>query len=261
MNSHSLGRLRLERSMHHAPPAPLVKVCGLTREEDAALACELGAWGIGFVFAPSPRQVTAERVRRILDGLRSRPALAVGVFAEESAEAIAQVVEEAGLDAVQLHGGERGPRVAEVRQVLSAARGQGIQEGRARAGEESPWLPLVVKVISVPPGGAEDAELRLQIADAADADLLIFDTHVKGLAGGSGVPFAWPSVRESAGERPFLVAGGIGPHNACAALHACGAWGIDVGSGVESSPGKKDERSLRALFAQLTTGGEKGTRF
>ena len=235
-----------------------IKVCGLTRADDVALSCELGAWAVGFVFAPSPRRVEPAEVPRLLRGVLRRKALAVGVFVEENAGRIARIAYEAGLDAVQLHGGERGPRVAEVRQALAALTDAAPDPAPASLRART-WPPFVLATIPVSPSEEDASALSRMVAEAGDADMLLFDTRIAGCAGGSGVSFPWALTRQAAGNRPFLVAGGIGPANARAALLASGAWGVDVASGVESSPGEKDERSLRALFAALRPQKE-GTR-
>ena len=235
---------------------PLVKICGLTRPEDVALAVELGAWAVGFVFAPSPRRVTGDVARRLVlaardtaarRGLGEEPApgsdgrrpllhgpLTVGVFGDSSAEAIVDMVDAVGLDAVQLHGSR--PDASVVRAAL-ADRG----------------LPaLVIRAIPVAAAEVSVTGVREVVAAArAGADLILFDTRAEGRWGGTGRTFPWEIAREGAGDSPYLVAGGIGPHNLREALKASGAWGADVSSGVERSPGIKDEALLRALFAPL----------
>jgi phosphoribosylanthranilate isomerase len=233
-------------SVTGAVETPLVKVCGLTRLEDVALAVALGAWAVGFVFAPSPRRVTAEQARPLVlaaqaagrdaapRGGPARPPLTVGVFVDSTAAEIAATVDAAGLDAVQLHGSEPGARA--VRDAL---------------GDRAPHV-MIIQVIPVQAGGSAAAELRVAVAAAGEAaDLLLFDTRSEARFGGTGTAFPWTQAREAAGGRAFLVAGGIGPGNAREALAASGAIGIDVSSGVEDSPGVKDEGSLRALFAAV----------
>jgi phosphoribosylanthranilate isomerase len=244
------------------PPGagPAVKICGLTQEEDVALACELGAWAVGFVLAPSPRRVDPADITRLLERVPARAALAVGVFVEESAPEIADAAWEAGLDAVQLHGGVWGPSVAEVRRALSAFGGRTSGDGGPGGGRVGSWPPLVIAVVAVSPDEDDPKELREKVDAVSAADVLLFDTCMSRSGGGSGVPFSWSLARQAAGDRPFLVAGGIGPANAGIALQQSGASGIDVASGVESSPGKKDERLLRTLFAALRPENEEGTR-
>ena len=207
-----------------------MKVCGLTRREDVALASGLGAWAVGFVLAPSPRRVTTEQARELADVARAcaarsphgRRPLALGVFVDASAEEIADAVVVADLDAVQLHA----PR-------------PGAAAVRAALGERARDI-LVIQTVAVPA-----ASLR------KGADLLLFDTSSGGRSGGTGVTFPWDLAREAGAGLPFLVAGGLGPQNVAQALAASGAFGADVSSGVESAPGVKDHAALRALFAAL----------
>jgi phosphoribosylanthranilate isomerase len=226
-----------------AVETPLVKVCGLTRAEDVVLAAELGAWAVGFVFAPSPRRVTVEEVRPLVAAARElagRSPLAVGVFGDTTLEAIVAVVEAAELDAVQLHGEEPGASAV-----------------RAALGERARKV-LILQAIPVPATGAVDADVRAAVATARGAaDFLLFDTRSNGRFGGTGTPFPWAVAPEVAGEGPFLVAGGIAPHNVKQALAETGAWGVDVSSGVERSPGIKDDKLLRALFAAVLVEGRR----
>ena len=219
-----------------------VKVCGLTRREDVALASGLGAWAVGFVLAPSPRRVTTEQARELADVARAcaarsphgRRPLALGVFVDASAEEIADAVVVADLDAVQLHA----PR-------------PGAAAVRAALGERARDI-LVIQTVAVPAEGASSAALKEAVASLRKgADLLLFDTSSGGRSGGTGVTFPWDLAREAGAGLPFLVAGGLGPQNVAQALAASGAFGADVSSGVESAPGVKDHAALRALFAAL----------
>jgi phosphoribosylanthranilate isomerase len=224
-----------------AHPRPLVKICGLTRREDVALAAGLGAWAVGFVFAPSPRQVTIEGARALIAVLRSGAAssLAVGVFGDTSADTIAFAVDAAGLDAVQLHGAA--PDARAVRRLLSGTRPE----------------VLIVQAVPVAAEGVDVARLRAAVARAEEAaDLVLFDTRAGGRSGGTGVRFPWHLAREAAGASPYLVAGGIGPEHAREALERSGAWGVDASSGVERAPGIKDEARLRALFVCVSDRAE-----
>ena len=111
---------------------------------------------------------------------------------------------------------------------------------------------LIIQAVPVPDSGADPEGLFASVAATRQgADLLLFDTRSAGRFGGTGTPFPWHLAREAAGDIPFLVAGGIGPSNAAEALAASGAIGVDVSSGVESSPGVKDPDLLRALFATI----------
>lgn len=227
-----------------AGPRPRVKVCGLTRAQDAVLAAGLGAWAVGFVLAESPRRVTPEQAADLAAAARAaapggahraEAALrTVGVFVDASPETIAAAVELAGLDTVQLHGPQPG---ADAVRAALGGRASGV---------------LIIQAVPVPDFGADPEGLFASVAATRQgADLLLFDTRSAGRFGGTGTPFPWHLAREAAGDIPFLVAGGIGPSNAAEAVAASGAIGVDVSSGLESSPGVKDPDLLRALFATL----------
>jgi phosphoribosylanthranilate isomerase len=147
-----------------------------------------------------------------------------------------------------------------VRAALLTLGGVDPERPRQTAGGNGNWPPLVIAVIPVSPDEEDAVELRRKSVATGGADLLLFDSRVDGFARGSGVSFSWRLAGQAAGGRPFLVAGGIDLANARTALSESGAWGIDVAGGVESSPGKKDERSLRALFAAVRLEKKEGTR-
>jgi phosphoribosylanthranilate isomerase len=236
-------------------PGPVVKICGLTRLEDVLAARALGAWALGFVFAPSPRRLTPAEARGLIDGLaaaqpRAVPSapLAVGVFGDVTAEEVARIVRHVGLDAVQLHG-RSGPAAAEVREALA---GWTCPRALGGALAASGAALLIIQAVPVAPTGASREDLRAAIVAAgAEADLVLLDTRATGLLGGTGTTFPWRLAREAAGGAPFLVAGGIDPENVQAALEESAAWGVDVSSGVESSPGSKDVGLMGRLLARV----------
>ncbi|MBN1320485.1 MAG: phosphoribosylanthranilate isomerase [Thermoleophilia bacterium] len=254
----------------------MIKICGLARLDDVILARDLGAWALGFVFAPSPRRVTPAAARELAEGLVAaaqgtpggaggaacagpasrRPSeacagtalpLTVGVFGDVPAGEIARVVDEVGLDAVQLHSA-RGPGGDAVRAALKDC-------GRP---------VTIIQAVPVDPRETDAAALRRAIAAARrQVDVVLLDTQVGARFGGTGKAIPWSLARE-AGEGQVLIAGGIGPYNVEAALHESLAWGVDVSSGVERSPGVKDPELLRQLFARAgaawraTAGGVPG---
>lgn len=223
------------------PAGPVVKICGLTRAEDVLLARDLGAWALGFVFAPSPRRLEPAAARGLIVEARTGATpeaalpLMVGVFGDTTAAEIAAIVEETGLDAVQLHG-VAGPGAEAVRAALA---------GRSRP-------VLVIQAVPVAPDLVDPRALREAVRKAGEvADLALLDTGKGTRFGGTGTQFPWPLGREVGKGLRFLVAGGIDPDNAGTALGESGAWGVDVSSGVESAPGAKDARLLRQLFARV----------
>lgn len=234
----------------------LVKICGLTRLEDALLASRLGAWALGLVFAPSLRQLSLGAAADLVRSLReheaacrsaggsvspaggTRPPLVVGVFAEDSLDEIVRAVVEVGLDGVQLHG-QGGPAALAVRAALE-------EEGRSA---------LIVRAVPVEPdpeGGLCPNDLNERVAKAArGADLVLLDTKAGENFGGTGRVFPWRYTRKVVVDTPLLVAGGIRPDNVKAALLASGARGVDVSSGVERTPGVKDPELMRRLFQEV----------
>lgn len=192
-----------------------VKVCGLSTLESVRLAVESGADALGFVLTPSPREVAPAQVRELLhqvpEGLP-----AVGVFRYESAADAVAVARAAGLAWVQLHG-ERSP--ADVQTVHDA----GLKIIRA-------------VTMSAPAAAFGDWGEELLLVDAA--------------VPGSGEAWDYGSVRDNGLEgRHWLLAGGLDPANVAPAATLAGAWGVDVSSGVESSPGVKDLAKIRAFVA------------
>ncbi len=202
-----------------------VKVCGLTHPDDAALAVALGARAIGLNFFPgSPRCVPPARAAEIAARVRGR-ALVVGVFVNQPAAEIAAIDAQVGLDRVQLHGDE------------SAA------EGERWGGR----LLRAVRFGGEPAGAVELATLAAQRGAAA----FLFDVYRAGTYGGTGESWDWSTLARLPLPRPYYVAGGLRPGNARQALLASGADGVDVCSGVEASPGRKDPRRLEQLLSEV----------
>lgn len=194
--------------------AVFVKICGVTNEDDALLAVALGADAVGFIFAPSPRQVVP---RKVYDITRRLPAetLTVGVFRDEHPQRVIELTHAAGLKAAQLHGHETPGDVAEV----------------------SAHVRTVIKAVSA--GSVDVANAR-----AFGASMMLLDAP----APGSGELFDW----KLAGEMPegvrFLLAGGLRPDNVASGIRLVRPWGVDVSSGVESTPGRKDPVLLKRFI-------------
>ena len=193
-----------------------VKICGTTSEEDALLAVAMGADAVGFIFAPSPRQVAPDLVRDIVRRLPPE-ILTVGVFRDEAPQRVVDICGRTGLRAAQLHGRETPEDSAYV---------------HAR-------VPVLLKAFPAGDPGLADV-----LAHEADAVL------VDAASPGSGKVFDW-SLTDGvpAGVRRLVLAGGLSHTNVAAAVERVRPWGVDVVSGVEASPGHKDPRALRAFIS------------
>lgn len=191
-----------------------VKICGITNEEDALLAVALGADALGFVFAPSRRQVNPETARDIVKRLPTE-VLTVGVFRNDRPEHVVETVNRIGLHAAQLHGSEP---LSEVRWVRE--RVQFVIQGFA-AGDPA-----------------------LAAAANSPADVILVDSP----SPGSGKVFDWRLAEGVPGGVQLLLAGGLTPDNVGEAVRRVRPWGVDVSSGVESGPGRKDPRKLRRFI-------------
>jgi phosphoribosylanthranilate isomerase len=215
--------------------APAVKFCGLARADDAAEGARLGARYLGAIFAGGPRLVTAGKAAQLFSAGRAAAMLSwqsmprcVGVMGDQSAEEIAEIAGEAALDVVQLHADPTPDAVARVREAT---------------GREV-WAALRVEGTALPQGAAE-------LFAAADA--VVLDARVPGRLGGTGVALDWRALADATsaarGRTRLVLAGGLTPSNVKEAAEALGADVVDVSSGVEEAPGKKDHRLMRAFAA------------
>jgi phosphoribosylanthranilate isomerase len=195
-----------------------IKVCGLTREVDVETACDLGAAWIGFNFsAESPRRVTTDQVRRLAASV-SNGVRKVGVFVGEGYSEIQDAVSAASLDVVQIHRTLRADDLLQISTRVLAV---------AHAGREE----------EIPPGTLLDRCAGI-----------LFDTNVKGLAGGTGVPFDWALLGGRTWPVPLFVSGGLRPENVGESIRRTRPDVVDVASGVESAPGVKDPDRMRRFF-------------
>ena len=195
-----------------------VKICGITNAEDAAAAVEAGADAIGFVFVPtSPRAVTRHKVEEILKGLPPT-ILTVGVVANEDPDFLRGLLRVCPLGALQFHGEETPEQVLSLKD-----------------------LAKVIKAIRV-----RGAESLKQIPKYQGVDAILLDTYDPNRAGGTGTPFDWSlAVRAKEQEIPVIVAGGLNPANVQEVVRQVQPHGVDVSSGVEISPGKKEFALIR----------------
>jgi len=198
-----------------------VKICGITNLDDAAEAVRLGAWAVGLIhYDKSPRAVEAGAAAQIGAAFR-RKCEVVGVFVNPELEEVAKAVENAGLTMVQLNGEEGPSFCAEV------ARRTGVK---------------VIKAIHV--SSAAD----IHAAEAFRTDFHLFDRRGKGLWGGSGESFDWELLRGHRSDVPDILAGGLRPDNVAAAIAVAQPYAVDVASGVEAAPGRKDHAAMTAFF-------------
>lgn len=191
-----------------------IKICGITNEADALLAVALGADAVGFVFAPSTRQIAATVARDIARRLPAE-VLTVGVFRNETPKRVVDIVQASGLHAAQLHGHET---VADTRFVVER-------------------LPIVIKAFTA-------GDPALEEFDRYGAAIALVDSPQPG----SGEVFDWSLAEGAPPNRRVLLAGGLRPENVADAIARVRPWGVDVSSGVERAPGQKDPVLLRQFI-------------
>src|SRR5262245_47159818 len=191
-----------------------VKICATTSEENALLAVALGADAVGFIFAPSPRQIAPQKVYDITRRLPPE-VLTVGVFRDQAPERVIELVHQSGVKAAQLHGHE-------TPEITQAVKRQ---------------VRFVIQAFSAGSAG-------LRTADRHGADVVMVDSPNPG----SGLVFDWGLVDEAPQDSRILLAGGLGPENVATAIARVKPWGVDVASGVEREPGRKDPTKLKAFI-------------
>jgi phosphoribosylanthranilate isomerase len=191
-----------------------VKICGITNSEDALMSVAMGADAVGFVFAPSERQVTVGAVRDISKRM-PLGVMRVGVFRDHSPEQVIDTVLGAGLHAAQLHGHET--------------------PSDARA-----IKPRVQALMVAFPAGSSAIERY----DEYEADAMLLDAA----SPGSGKVFDWSLADGIPPNRRLVLSGGLDPANVAGGIAQVEPWGVDVSTGVEASPGVKDPRKIRAFI-------------
>jgi phosphoribosylanthranilate isomerase len=195
-----------------------IKICGNTRRQDVELAIELGVDMLGFIFTRSKRQVDVDDVKGIIADVPSGVER-VGVFVDESTEQIAAVADACGLTGIQVY-----------RPLTEEDRALGL---------------LMLPAFRVQEG--EDlTALRLERGDHP-----LFDTWARDTIGGTGRAWSWPQAKAVARQYPVVVSGGLTPDNVDGAVRELHPWAVDVCSGVETEPGRKDHAKLRAFVAAV----------
>jgi phosphoribosylanthranilate isomerase len=201
-----------------------IKICGIKTVKDALAAMEAGADLIGFNFYPkSPRYIDVGTCRNIMSVMRRHGHVTyVGVFVNASVEEVYATIETCGLSLAQLHGDE-------TPEMLNALNGKAFKAFRGIPSEITGY-------------------------ERNDAPALLVDAAVKGVYGGSGVTADWSAAAELAKKYPLLLAGGLTPENVADAVRQVKPWGVDVASGVESEPGKKDASKMKAFVQAVQNG-------
>lgn len=202
-----------------------IKICGITREEDALFCADQGADFLGFIFVPgSPRFIEPERAAAIAARVRERekPPKIVGVFRDASNDYIREIASLAGLDMVQLHGNENDADIHTL----------GIPAVKSiRVGDTLPDTHA-----------------------CPNAAWLLFDTYDERRGGGTGRRFDWSLLAQYDRSKPFFLSGGIDPDNVAAGISLVRPDAIDLSSGVESEPGVKDHDKVARLFERVRRG-------
>lgn len=194
---------------------PRVKICGITNTADGLMAAEAGADAVGFVFYErSPRAISPEQAATIIKALPP-DLIKVGVFVDPDADLVMRAIHDAGINVLQFHG------------------------------NESPEFCLGFGVMTMKAFRVRGRE-TLGSLPAYGTDAWLLDAYSAGQAGGTGETFDWDLAAEAVGMgRPVFLAGGLGPANVAEAIRKVQPFGVDVSSGVESSPGRKDETRVR----------------
>lgn len=218
------------------PVRTKVKICGVTRVEDAALACKLGADAIGLNFyPPSPRCLNSEQARQIVETLPPFVE-SVAVFVDARVKEMLRIVDSAGIAAIQLHGNETPQVVADLapRRVLRAFRWKGTQTG-----DEITQFVHACEQLGHRPAG------------------LLIDAFSKDAPGGTGEQWDWSQAVLLQLGLPLILAGGLRPDNVAAAISQLRPFAVDVASGVESAPGIKDRSKMQEFFASVCAADRK----
>ncbi|MFH1627566.1 MAG: phosphoribosylanthranilate isomerase [Pseudomonadota bacterium] len=199
-----------------------VKICGITNYQDADMAVQLGADALGFVFAPSPRRISPEKAREIICAIPPF-VQTVGVFVNERPDTVRRIIRFCGLDLIQFHGDES-PEVC---------------------GE---FMPHAIKALRV----REGSVLESIIPYYGKTKAVLFDTYSGERRGGTGKTFDWDlAVMGKRVGIPIILSGGLTPANIESAVLTVNPFAVDVNSGIEERPGKKDHLLMEELMEKI----------
>ena len=207
-----------------------IKICGNTSLEDALLAANAGADSVGFIFAPSPRRVTVDQIAKITPHLPAKLEK-IGVFVDATVEEITTIIRTAGLTGVQLHFGIPATTGPELRKEFGPA----------------------LRILRVVHFGPQAAEQAASFDADPNTNAILIDSRTATAVGGTGITFDWNAARKTLfgpnSDTKLMVAGGLNPTNVAEAIATLRPWGVDVVSGVESTPGHKDPAKVRDFIA------------
>jgi phosphoribosylanthranilate isomerase len=219
-----------------------IKICATTNLDDARGALDAGANALGFILTASPRQITREKAAEIIAALP--PSVEkIGVVVNESPSALAKLVSDVGLTGLQLQGDEEAEQLSEFRRALG--------------------LRKIIKTLQARELLTDPARLDAYLAQHKSYDGILLDSGSAATRGGTGQTFDWNAMLPVA-ERlkevaPVVIAGGLTPENVAEAVRLFDPCGVDVVSGVEQAPGKKDAAKMRAFVAAVRSVGNHGS--
>lgn len=220
-----------------------VKICGTTNLRDAEMSVAAGADALGFIFAPSPRQVSMAQAAEIVAALPNEIEK-IGAFVNQTPASVAEVAERVGLTGVQLHGDEPVELLPHFRQMLGKRK-----------------LIKTLQVAQLVERDSGKQRLREYLNTEGCVDAILLDSGSPKQRGGTGAPFPWeeaaPVAAAIQAALPLIIAGGLNADNVEAALRRFNPWGVDVVSGVEAEPGVKDEEKLQSFVAAVRTASDR----
>lgn len=211
-----------------------IKICATTNLDDAQASVAAGADALGFIFTTSSRRVDVDRAAEIISNLMNHIEK-IGVFVNETPSQVAEVVKQAGLTGIQLHGDEPADHMREYRQALGQRK--------------------IIKALQARELLSSSDALNGYLESRRVIDAILLDAGSPSQRGGTGQTFDWiaaaPIVAKVRAQIPVIIAGGLNPENVAEAIRLFAPWGVDVVSGVEREIGKKDEAKLRNFVGKV----------